>query len=90
MQVQYLLEKLKAIDPATYDEIARVRLEGAYIEYEDDLIQGIIQRAAIKRGWYCQVAWGGYIGFMATVEGNTEEGDSFASALLAAYLEALL
>ena len=88
--MQYLLKRLNVLDPATYDEIVRVRLEQFDIEYEGDLIQGIIQRAAIKRGWYCQVVWGAYIGYMATVEGNTEEGDSPAAALLAAYLGALV
>ena len=45
-----LLEELKTIDPACYDEIAR-GLGQVDIEYEEDIIQGACQRAVAAQKW---------------------------------------
>jgi hypothetical protein len=62
-----LLEELKKIDPACYEEIAR-GLEQVDIEYEEDIIQGACQRAVAARGWGHESGMYG-IGF------GTEEGE---------------
>lgn len=45
-----LLEELQKTDPTCYEEIAR-GLEQVDIEYEEDIIQGCIQRACIGQKW---------------------------------------
>jgi hypothetical protein len=64
-EMKKLLEELKAIDPACYDEIWRWALwqedqddyeneteEHDYENHRNDVIQGCVQRAVVARGWH--------------------------------------
>jgi hypothetical protein len=90
-----LLEELKKIDPDFYDEIAR-GLEQVDIEYEEDIVQGCVQRAIAAGGWTYQVSrtfQGTSYGKIITQnEDGTKwfhPGDSPAKAILSAYLSAI-
>ena len=97
------LTELQKADPATYNEIRSIF--GAVIvkgelrpKIADDIIQGCLQRAIERRGSSYQLAYQPHIGpddkhFHAYIwvgqNAFRGDGDSFAEALLAAYLEAL-
>lgn len=90
------LLRLKELDPDLYSEIADA-CEKVDIEFEEDVIQGCLQRAIEKRGWGWQVqtfddpdpAKNFYIAYVVG-DGHENKADknSPAAALLAAYLEA--
>jgi hypothetical protein len=95
-----MLEKLRELDDNLYTKITDIiwNLDSYGSPYENDIIQGEIQRAIEAQGWdvttwFKDNKWttlirlpGGYIDLSKCFG---EEANSPASAILAAYLEAL-
>ncbi|MCK9569002.1 hypothetical protein M0R72_08680 [Candidatus Pacearchaeota archaeon] len=99
-EMKKLLEELKTIDPACYAEIER-GLEQVDIEYEEDIIQGALQRAIVTKGWHwllensdpsVRTDVGGFVFDICDknydVLAGYIQGDSPAKAILTAYLAA--
>jgi len=91
-RIDELLEKLEKLDPETWDALEHA-LYWTEIEYEEYVIQGVIQDAIVARGWGCyqyhydrRAPKKEY----AYIRGGAEgEGETPVEALLAAYVAAL-
>ena len=97
-EIKALLERLKKVDPETYDVIG-YGMQSVDIELEEDIIQGCIQRAIVEKGWKYVVSNDrarqpyGQIGIpisnVRTEYQHRNYADSPAAAILAAYIEAV-
>lgn len=87
--MKQLLEELKILDPNCYDEIA-CGLEQVDIEYEEDIIQGCVQRTISARDWFCSMTVAGSPIFEVIINGKkyVKRTDSSANAILTAYIAA--
>ena len=106
MTLAALLKELKGIDPDTADDIGdivnviSIMSNGSFSSdayYPDFIIQGCIQRACERRGWFYgqfSMAHPGPFCADVTDSNNVDHygsgiGDSSAEALLAAYIAAV-
>jgi hypothetical protein len=98
-----LLEKLKSLDPTTYNKTLELFepyilspypedlfLENGPYLLRDALLQACLQEAISGRGWFFYIQWDTHYGWMASINEQDEpcEGDSPAKSLLAAYIAA--
>ena len=97
MSLSSNLTLLEPLDPALWRNIQGFRMnrhgpdrELCDLEVQDHM-QGEVQRACEKRGWYVQSAHGEHIGYVASARNGAVlvKGESIADAILAAYVKCL-